>query len=336
MVLVTGGTGLVGAHLILRLLRSGEAVKATHRKTSDLREVEKVFGYYTDQAGELFRKVLWVQADLNDLPTLDEAFKGVDRVYHCAALISFDPNDQELLRTTNTEGTKNIVNLCLAHNVRKLCHVSSIAAIGRTLDGQAATEETDWNLEGANVYALSKMDSELEVWRGSQEGLDVVIINPGVIIGPGFWESGTGLLFQNGFKARKHYPPGGTGFVAVNDVTALMVLLMDGSITNEKFIAVAENLSYKDILDRLAMAFGKPRPSIPIKFWQLEIFWRVDKLVNLLTKRGRKLTKASVRSLRNVQLFSSDKAKEKLGHSFGALDQAITFSCKKFMEENPS
>src|SRR5690606_6511664 len=204
MVLVTGGTGLVGAHLLLRLLQSGVAVKAIHRKTSNLKEIEKIFGYYTENAPELFQKILWIEADLNDLPTLDEAFKGITHVYHCAGLISFDPNDYELLRTINTEGTKNIVNLCLAHNIQKICQVSSIAAIGRTLDGQAATEETDWTLEGANVYALSKMDSELEVWRGSQEGLAVVIVNPGVIIGPGFWDSGTGLLFQNGFKARKH------------------------------------------------------------------------------------------------------------------------------------
>ncbi|HUH46284.1 MAG TPA: NAD-dependent epimerase/dehydratase family protein [Arenibacter sp.] len=335
MVLVTGGTGLVGAHLILRLLQAGVAVKAIHRKTSDLKEVKKVFGYYTDRAGELFQKIIWIEADLNDLPALDEAFKDVAHVYHCAGLISFDPNDYDLLRTVNTEGTKNIVNLCLAHSVRKLCHVSSIAAIGRTLDGQAATEETDWTLEGVNVYALSKIDSELEVWRGSQEGLAVAIINPGVIIGPGFWDSGTGLLFRNGFKARKYYPPGGTGFVTVNDVTTLMIDLMNADITNEKFIAVAENLSYRDILGRLAKAFNKPGPSIPIKFWQMEVFWRVDKLLNILTKRGRRLTKVSVKSLRNPQLFDNSKSKEQLGHSYGSLDGTIAFCCKKFMEEYP-
>lgn len=335
MVLVTGGTGLVGAHLILRLLQSGVAVKAIHRKTSNLKEVEKVFGYYTGQAGELFQKIIWTEADLNDLPALDMAFKDITHVYHCAGLISFDPNEYELLRTINTEGTKNIVNLCIAHNVQKLCHVSSIAAIGRTLDGRPVTEETDWTPEGANVYALSKMDSELEVWRGSQEGLDIVIINPGVIIGPGFWGSGTGLLFQNGFKARKHYPPGGTGFVTVNDVTTLMVRLMDSSVTNENFIAVSENLSYKDILDRLAREFNKPGPSLPVKFWQLEIFWRVDKLINILTGRGRKLTKISVSSLRNRQLFDNQKTRDRLGHSFESLDSTIAFSCKKFMEEYP-
>lgn len=335
MVLVTGGTGLVGAHLILRLLQSGVTVKAIHRNTSDLKEVEKVFGYYTEQAGEFFQKIHWVEADLNDLPALDEAFKDITHVYHCAGLISFDPNDYELLRSVNIEGTKNIVNLCLAHNIQKLCHVSSIAAIGRTLDGQAATEETDWILEGANVYALSKMDSELEVWRGSQEGLAIVIVNPGIIIGPGFWDSGTGLLFQNGFKARKHYPPGGTGFVTVHDVTSLMVQLMNSSVTHEKFIAVAENLTYKDILSRLAQEFNKPAPSIPIKFWQLEVFWRIDKLVSILSGRGRKLTKISVRSLRNRQFFNTDKTQDQLGYSFKSLDPVLSFSCKKFKEEYP-
>lgn len=335
MVLVTGGTGLVGAHLILRLLRSGIAVKAIHRKTSDLKEVEKVFSYYTGQAGELFHQILWTEADLNDLPALEEVFQDITQVYHCAALISFDPNDFELLRAVNTEGTKNIVNLCIAHGIQKLCFVSSIATIGRTLNGQAATEETDWSPEGANVYALSKMDSELEVWRGSQEGLPVVIVNPGIIIGPGFWDSGTGLLFQNGYKARKHYPPGGTGFVTVNDVTALMVQLMDSSITNEKFIVVAENLSYKDILDRLARAFNKRGPSIPVKFWQLEIFWRMDKCLNILTKRGRRLTKISVKSLRNRQFYNNGKSREQLGHSYESLDATIAFSCNKFMEEYP-
>jgi dihydroflavonol-4-reductase len=335
MVLVTGGTGLVGAHLILRLLRSGIAVKAIHRKTSDLKEVEKVFSYYTGQAGELFHQILWTEADLNDLPALEEVFQDITHVYHCAALISFDPNDFELLRAVNTEGTKNIVNLCIAHGIQKLCFVSSIATIGRTLDGQAATEEADWSPEGANVYALSKMDSELEVWRGSQEGLPVVIVNPGIIIGPGFWDSGTGLLFQNGYKARKHYPPGGTGFVTVNDVTTLMVQLMDSSITNEKFIVVAENLSYKDILDRLVKAFNKRGPSIPVKFWQLEIFWRMDKCLNILTKRGRRLTKISVKSLRNRQFYNNGKSREQLGHSYESLDATIAFSCNKFMEEYP-
>tara|TARA_R110000868_G_scaffold140690_2_gene356621 strand:- start:13124 stop:14131 length:1008 start_codon:yes stop_codon:yes gene_type:complete len=335
MILVTGGTGLVGAHLLLHLLQNGSLVKAIHRKRSNLEEVEKVFGYYSDQAQELFQKISWVEADLNDLPSLEIAFENVTHVYHCAALISFDPNDYELLRTINIEGTKNIVNLCIANGVKKLCYVSTIGAIGRTIDNQEATEETDWNSQQSNVYALTKMDAELEVWRGAQEGIPVVIINPGVILGPGFWHTGTGTLFKTAFKARKYYPPGGTGFITVSDVVNIMAQLMESSINNEKFILVAKHLSYKEILQKITKAFGKPGPSRELKFWELEIFWRLDWLKNIFWKSGRKLTKNSVTSLRKNQMFNSDKIKNQLGYSFEDLDNAIELSCNKFMEGNP-
>jgi nucleoside-diphosphate-sugar epimerase len=335
MILVTGGTGLVGAHLLLHLLQSGAKVKAIHRERSNLKEVEKVFGYYTDQAHQLFQNINWVEADLNDLPALEIAFENVTHVYHCAALISFNPNDYELLRTVNIEGTKNIVNLCIAHGIDKLCYTSSIGAIGRTIGNQAATEETDWNIQQSNVYAMSKMDAELEVWRGAQEGIPAVIVNPGVILGPGFWETGTGILFKTAYKARKYYPPGGTGFVTINDVVGIMTQLMQSSITNEKYILVAQNLTYKEILQKITGAFGKPGPSKAIKFWQLEVFRRLDWLRNIFWNSGRKLTKTSVESLRKNQLFNADKIQKHLGHSFEALDDVIELSCKKFMEENP-
>lgn len=336
MILVTGGTGLAGAHLLLHLLQTGASVKAIHRKKSNLIEVEKVFGYYTEQSKELFQKISWVEADLNDLPALEIAFENVTHVYHCAALISFDPNDYEQLRTVNIEGTKNIVNLCIANGIKKLCYISTIGAIGRTVDNnQEATEDTDWHTHQSNVYAMTKMDAELEVWRGAQEGLPVVIINPGVILGPGFWNTGTGILFKTAFKARKYYPPGGTGFITVSDVVNIMVQLMVSSITNEKYILVADQLSYKEILYKITQAFGKPSPSRELKFWELEILWRLDWLRNMFWKSGRKLTKISVSSLRKNQMFNSDKIKNQLGYTFEALDGTIELSCKKFMEGNP-
>ncbi|NNG11033.1 MAG: NAD-dependent epimerase/dehydratase family protein [Arenibacter sp.] len=335
MILVTGGTGLVGAHLLLQLLQSGAKVKALYRNESKLQLVHKVFGYYTDQQQELFLQIEWVKADLNDLPALELAFKGVTHVYHCAALISFDPADYEQLRTVNIEGTKNIVNLCIAHKVKKLCYTSSIATIGRTTDTREATEETDWTTQGANVYALTKMDAELEVWRASQESVDVVIINPGVIIGPGFWKTGTGILFKTAYKANKYYPPGGTGFVSVNDVVGIMTQLMQSSIFNERFIVVAKQLTYKEILDKLTSAFNKPAPTRPLKFWELEILWRLDWLRNLVMNNGRKLNKMSVQSLRKIQRYNTDKIKKQLGFSYESLDGAIKLSCEKFMEENP-
>lgn len=326
---------MVGAHLLLQLLQSEAKVKAIYRNKSKLELVQKVLGYYTDQHRELFQQIEWIKADLNDLPALELAFTDVTHVYHCAALISFDPADYEQLRTVNIEGTKNIVNLCIAHKVKKLCYTSSVATIGRTTDVKEATEETDWTTQGANVYALTKMDAELEVWRASQENVDVVIINPGVIIGPGFWETGTGVLFKTAYKAKKYFPPGGTGFVSVKDVVGLMTQLMQSSIVNERFIVVAKQLTYKEILQKLTSAFNKPAPTRSLKFWELEILWRLDWLRNLVLNNGRKLTKISVQSLRKIQRYNTEKIKKQLGFTYEGLDGVIKLSCKKFMEENP-
>jgi len=183
MILVTGGTGLVGSHLLFSLVKAGTKVKAIYRNEDRILLTKKVFGYYSEEAESLFSTIDWVKCDLNDIPTLEIVFNGVTHVYHCAALISFDPNDAKELYKTNVIGTLNIVNLCIANGIKKLCHVSSIATIGNTTDGAPANETTEFNEALANVYALSKHQAEMEVWRGSQEGIEIVIVNPGVILG---------------------------------------------------------------------------------------------------------------------------------------------------------
>ena len=125
---------------------------------------------------------------------IEEAFKNIRKVYHCAALISFDPNDFKRLVEVNEEGTGNIVNLSISHKIDKLCYVSSIAALGKDPNSPEVTEQSEWRGTDVNPYALTKYLAEMEVWRGSQEGISTVIVNPGVILGPGFWESGSGRL----------------------------------------------------------------------------------------------------------------------------------------------
>ena len=165
----------------------------------------------------------------------------IDYVYHCAALISFDTKDYYKLRKINIEGTANIVNLCITHKVKKLCYVSSIAALGNTLDQSIITEETHWNTEADNsVYAISKYGAEIEVWRGAQEGLNSVIVNPGVILGPGFWHSGSGVLFKKVYKGLSHYVTGTTGYVDVIDVVEIMTQLIHSDINNQRYIIVSE------------------------------------------------------------------------------------------------
>lgn len=326
---------MVGSHLLLELAKAGRTVRAVHREGSNLARVQKVFGFYRDDATVLFRRIEWVEADINDIPALEIAFNGIDRVYHAAALISFDPGDYKRLMKVNAEGTANIVNLCVAHRIQKLCYASTIGAIGKSLDGAMATEDTAWMPREANVYGLSKHAAEMEVWRGSQEGVPVSIVNPGVIIGPGFWDNGSGVLFTTAQKTYGFYPPGGTGFISVHDVVDMMVQLMESPIKNERYIAVAENWTYQKTLTEITAELGLEPPRRKLKFWQLEIGRWFDWLGNLFFNKGRSITKSHIRSLRNRQIFDNSKIKEELDFEFRPLQDEIRFCCEKFKEANP-
>ncbi|HET8736077.1 MAG TPA: NAD-dependent epimerase/dehydratase family protein [Pricia sp.] len=332
MILVTGGTGLVGAHLLLQLVRSGHTIRAIHRSNSDLARVEKVFGFYREDATALFRRIAWVEADINDIPALEAAFKGITHVYHAAALISFDPRDYKRLLKINAEGTANIVNLSVANKVQKLCYVSTTGAIGKSLDGTEATEDTVWTPREANVYGLSKYAAEMEIWRCSQEGVPIAIVNPGVIIGPGFWDSGSGALFTTAQNTYGFYPPGGTGFITVHDVVDMMVQLMESPVKNERYIAVAENWTYERILTEITGELGLKPPKRQLTFWQLEIGRWFDWLGNHLFNNGRKITKSHIRSLKQRQVFDNGKAKRALDFEFRPLREEIRFCCERFKE----
>ncbi len=253
MILVTGGTGLVGSHLLYQLALKNEDIIAIYRKTSNLSAVKKVFSYYTDNFESLFSTIQWIEADINDIPSLTTAFEGVSHVYHSAALISFDTADYKKMRKINIEGTANIVNLCIINKIQKLCFVSSIAAISKPLSDKEITENNDWNIEDSNYgYAITKYGAEIEVWRASQEGINVVIVNPGVILGSGFWQSGSGKMFSKIYKGFKFYTEGVTGFIGVADVVKVMINLMESNISNERYILVSENDSFKNVFFAIA------------------------------------------------------------------------------------
>ncbi|WP_349664436.1 NAD-dependent epimerase/dehydratase family protein [Cellulophaga lytica] len=333
MILVTGGTGLVGAHLLLQLLKTEDAVKAIHRPSSNLEQVKKVFSYYVDNADELFAKINWVVADVTDIPSLEDAFINVTHVYHCAALISFDPNDYFKLRHVNTKGTANIVNICLANNVQKLTYVSSIATLGKNEVTPIVTEETEWNDADVNVYALTKYAAEMEVWRGTQEGLDAVIVNPGVILGPGYWDSGSGQFFSKIANGLKYYPPSGSGFVGVADVADMCIELMKSDLKNERYIAVTKNATFKEVLDKIAKEINKPKPTKALKIWQLNILCKLDWLVHLFTRRGRKLSKMQVHGLKSQDMYQNAKIKEAINFKFTDLDTVIKTTSSLLLQE---
>lgn len=324
MILVTGGTGLVGAHLLLHLLENGEQnLRAIYRKENHIHKTKLLFECY--QKGDLFPQIEWVPADIIDIPSLEVAFQGVDYVYHCAAKISFNPSEEQQLRKVNIEGTANIVNFCIDKKVKKMCHVSSIAALGDLGQNETIiTETTEWNPEALHSdYAISKYGGEMEVWRGQQEGLNVVIVNPGVIFGPGFWNQGSGAFFTSIKKGIPFYTTGYSAYVSVIDVVKIMHLLMQSEVNGERFTVIAENRTYKDIIFTIADKMGVPKPTIEAKAWLLHLGWRLDGLLSFVFRTKRKLSKQAAQSLLNTDLLSNEKIKQQLQYTFEPIDSYL-------------
>jgi len=324
MILVTGGTGLLGAHLLYKLVAQGNRVKAIYRGASKFEGVKKIFSYYSENPSVLFDKIDWVKADITDVPALDVAFENVTYVYHCAADLSFNPKNYRQSREVNVVGTANIVNLCLIHHVSKLCHVSSIATLGEDLK-KPITEETRWNPENntQNIYAITKYDAELEVWRGTQEGLNAVIIQPGIILGPGFWNSGTGNIFNKVSNGFHYYTSGTVGVVDVNDVTESMVRLMNSEIINEQFIVISQNISYKELIQNIAGVFNNKKGLKEIKRWQLLLFLQVDKVLNFIFRKKRSVFKANINSVFKHLVYDVSKIKNATGVKFISVKKSI-------------
>ncbi len=319
MILITGATGLVGSHLALQLLENGEKIRAIYRNETSILATKSLFELY--EKSHLFNKIEWIQADITDIPSLEIAFANVDSVYHCAALISFDPKDEALLRKTNIEGTANIVNFSIAKGIKKLCYVSSIAALGDLKEHETIiTEETEWNPEKHHSdYAISKYGAEMEIWRGQQEGLKVVVINPGIILGPGFWKQGSGKLFTAVANGLKFYTKGTSGFVSVNDVVNLLIMGMskiDEKENGQRFIAIENNYSYETILNEIAVALKVGKPKFYAAYWQTELAWRWNWLTSILLNKKRMISKETMRSSHQLDCYSNEKVRIKFNYQF--------------------
>tara|TARA_R110000787_G_scaffold137132_2_gene249858 strand:+ start:1397 stop:2410 length:1014 start_codon:yes stop_codon:yes gene_type:complete len=324
MILVTGGTGLVGAHLLVALVTNGEKVRAIHRASSDLGAVKNVFSYYTNEPETLFNKIEWMEADITDVTTLEAAFKGVDYVYHCAAYISFNPRHYPVLKKVNVEGTANVVNFCLTEGVKKLCYISSIATLGKKTDGSFSTEETEFNPEENNsVYSISKHEAEMQVWRGTQEGLNAVIVHPGVIIGEGIWSSASGGIFRTISKGLRYFTPGGVSMVDVKDVVKAMINLTTSDIKNEAYVLVANNIYYKELLTKISVNLNKKPPNKTVAKWMMLSFANLDWFLYKVFRIKRKLLKATVRSLYKTSFYDASKIEKALDFKFTPSNKTI-------------
>ncbi len=334
MILVTGGTGLVGCHLLYELTRNGENVRALKRASSKVEFVRKVFGYYTNDPEKALSRINWIDGDITNQADVFAALKGVKKIYHSAGFVSFDPSDNADILRINVKGAENIVNGCLENGIEKLCFVSSTSAIGQAENNEILNEDIYWTRKGKeSIYATSKYHAEMEVWRGINEGLNAVIVNPSIIIGPGDWKRSSIRLFYQVNKGIRFYTEGVTGYVDVRDVVKAMILLMNGEFTGERYIVSSGNYTYKQILTMIADSLGKRPPDIYATPSMSKIAYWLDGALSILTNSDRRITKDILTASKSKIRFSNDKIRNATGIEFIPIEESIRYSSGLFLKD---
>jgi len=335
MILVTGATGFLGSHLTASLILKGHKIKTLKRPKSETGLFDKIMSYYSIDSKLVNNNVQWVEGDILDVVSLEEILIDVEKVYHCAATVSFNPKDVENIFKVNVKGTENIVNACLNSNVKKICHVSSVAAFSRTSEESFIDENTEWKSSKENSnYAKAKYAAEREVWRGIEEGLSAVIVNPSIIIGPGDWQKGSSKIFKTISKISMFYTNGVNGYVDVRDVCEVMYLLMESNITGERFILSAENLSYREIFTLIAKNLEKKQPKFRLSKSILNLVWRTEYISSFFTNHNPLITRETVNTSLNKYYYSSEKIIRTLNFKFNPIEDTIKYTSKFFLEEN--
>lgn len=318
MVLVTGATGFLGSELARQLLLRGEKVRAIKRGSSVIPDILRNESL-----------IEWVNGDLLDYFSLEEAVQGISEVYHCAAFVSLQASDKKRMRKVNVEGTVNLLNVCAASDVEKLLHVSSVSAIGTRKKAELITEKDHWEFgSGQSGYSVSKYESEMEVFRAAAEGLNTIIVNPTIIIGKNAGKEGSGQLFEAVKKGMSYYPDGSFGFVDVRDVAMAMILLMESDIFGQRFIINAENWTYRDFFTAVAIQVNKKPPAIALTPWMLELARIGGRILSIFSGKSYSLSADAARSAFKKQNFSNDRIKKALNLEFRPINESISEICQ--------
>lgn len=322
-ILVTGGTGFLGAYILKDLIEHGYAVRAIRRS-------RKMPAFIP---AAICDKVEWVDGDVLDVVALEEALEGVDAVIHSAAVVSFARRDRKNMYQVNVEGTANVVNLLLEKNIKRLVYISSVAALGRTPQKSHVNEEKKWEDTAHNThYAKSKHKAELEIWRGISEGLNAVILNPSTILGYGDWNNSSCAIFKTVYKEFSWYTPGNNGFVDVEDVARAAVLLMESGISEQRYIVNGDNWPFKKLQDSIAEGFGKKKPKYKTTPLLLALAWRMERIRSVVSGARPLLTRESARVAHSQTWFENAKILNALpGFSFTPLEQSIQKACEKYL-----
>lgn len=327
---------MLGTELLFQLAERGDHLVSTYRTDHKLNFARKQFQLIGDEGLKACSSVDWQNCDLLDLPRLREVLTGVDLIYHCAALVSFDTADDQALIDNNVQATANLMNLAREAGVKKVIHVSSVAALGRNVTGGMIDENSQWTGRKENsAYARSKYQAELEAWRASEEGLPLVIVNPSIIIGPGDWQTGSSALFGKIAGGFKFYSEGINAYVDVRDVAAAMIQLMDSDILGERFVLMAENRSYREVFEMIADALRVQRPSIAAKPWMGAAVWRLEKLRALITGKPPMVTPDTVQTSFQANYYSNEKLRKTLGVEFRRVENTIAHVADLYHKDNP-
>jgi dihydroflavonol-4-reductase len=320
-VLVTGSSGLLGRELISQLLAKGKLVTALYNK--------KKF------EGPASENLKLLQCDILDVTGLEEAMEGVEELYHCAGKVSFNGSDAGALFKVNVEGTANVVNAALEAGVRKMVHVSSVAALGRIRKDEMIDESMQWTEETSNSkYGQSKYLGELEVWRGIAEGLNAVIVNPTIILGVGDHDESSTKIFKSVYNEFPWYSEGVTGFVDVADVAKAMIQLMESEIVSERFIISAENRTYREVFNSMADAFGKKRPTKKVTAWLASVVWRLERIKSKFTGKQPLVTKETAATALAIAVYDNSKLKKYLpSFEYLNLEQTIKSTCSVLQQK---
>ncbi len=333
-IFLTGTSGLVGSHTLFKLAQKYSNIKVLVRNKQSISLVKKTFLYYHPSPENLLKNIQFVEGDILDMPFLLETLQGIHQVYHCAAWVSYKSSDRDKMMKINIEGTANMVNASLENGVKKFCHVSSIAALGNTEENRGINETDPWdkNYNPTN-YSLSKYLSEMEVWRASEEGLKVIIVNPCIILGPGEWGRSSTTFFPMIDKGFKFYPTGGTSFVYVKDVADIMIQLMESPLQNERFIVASENLTFKSFFELMAKSLHKPAPHIKLTPFIGNIGWMVSAILNFFKDGLSPITRESVLRSRMENYYDNSKIKKALNYQFISIENSVQDTARIYISE---
>ena len=335
MILVTGATGILGRVIVLELLKRGKTVHAAKRPTSNLADVKNSFQFYTENPDVFFNKINWIDLDFEDSESLKQALEGVSEIYHCAAKVSFHPDDNAEMLKCNIKFTENLLYACENSTVKKFLFVSSIAVLDNVNEYGVLDENSNFNpKDNHSDYALSKHFAEMEVWRASAEGLNTIIVNPGVIVGSGNWQNSSGKLFEQ-LSQNQFSFSGGSAYVDVRDVAKISIDLMEKNVFGERYILVSDTKSYEETANFLRQKEGKSKVKI-LPIWVLKIVVVFNFFFGWLIKPLKMVNSVNVKSVSYQSEFSNQKIKNELNFKFIPVFESLNFHFKNYLKDHTS